>query len=302
MANLFFITDLHITTTCSSRVDDPLEAVIGKLQWVVDYCNLHCATLVMGGDIFDTPTVTFEAYNALVSVLRSVHRGVYVVWGNHDMLYRNTDNNRKCTLYTLIESGVVKELRQGMDVVLDSELILTSNLPLRTRQIPQVLVYHGFLEQRDGSFTVTMSDLMGCESGGTSLVLLGHDHTKYDDVVLPNGVTVVRCGSFFRNRRDESCRRQVYGVMVECSNGVIHHTLVEVPARTPDEVFASKSSQQVADAQMEEVSYDALISSLRSSTGSQDLTFSEALGAVAEQDVVSYCETLVSNKIVKKVK
>lgn len=302
MVRLFFITDLHITTTCSSRVDSPLDAIIGKLQWVVDYCNRNSASLVMGGDIFDTPTVTFEAYNALVSVLRNVRCGVYVVWGNHDMLYRSVENNRKCTLYTLIESGVVKELCTGTDVILGSELALTSSLPLRTRQIPQVLVYHGFLEQRDGLFTVTMSDLLGCESGGMSLVLLGHDHTKYDDVVLPNGVTVVRCGSFFRNRRDESCRRQVYGVLVECSNGFIQHTLVEVPARAPDEVFASKSSQQVADAQLGEVNYDALISSLRSSTGSQDLTFREALCAVAEQAVVSYCETLVSNKIVKKVK
>lgn len=302
MVRVFFITDLHITTSCSSRVDDPLKTVIRKLEWCADYCNCREAALVLGGDVFDTPTVTFEAYNAVVGVLRKFRFGVYAVWGNHDMLYRTSDNNHKCSLYSLFDSGVVRELRSDTDIVLGSCLSLTTRLPLRACPIPQVLVYHGFLEQRDGVFSVSLADLLSCDGKeNTTMVLLGHDHTKYADLVLDNGVIVVRPGSFFRNRRDESCHRQVYGVLVESSGARLSHTLVEVPAGTPDEVFAVKTTKEELGSS-DSISYDALLSSLRSSTGFQDMTFTEALSAVAGSDVVEYCSGLLSSSNVKKIK
>ena len=298
MAGLLFITDLHITTTCSSRVDDPLSTIVRKLEWCLSFCESRGIPLVLGGDVFDTPTVSFEAYNAVYAVLKRFSHGVYAVWGNHDMLYRSRENVRKCSLYALIQSGVVRELHAGEDVVFGGLFRLTCRLPLQTCSIPQVLVYHGFLNQRDGDFTVDVTDLVGCES--LSLVLLGHDHTKYDDLQLSSNVIVVRPGSFYRNRRDESCRRQVYGVWVDAGVSGIRHTLVEVPAGTPDEVFASKSSDSLVAVDV--VDYDALLTSLRESTGSEDMTFVEALSSVAPKEVVSYCEGLVSSVNVIKQK
>lgn len=293
MKGLFFITDLHVCSVCRSRIDSPIDAIGKKLQWVVSYCNAHDYALVLGGDIFDTPTVSFEVYNWLVSILGGLQTSCYAVWGNHDMLYRSHTNASKCALFTLGNSGVIRFIGEADQLLLDNgSIILTSSLPLQTRSVPQVLVYHGFLEIKDGAFTVSVSDLLGCTSD--AVVLLGHDHSVYDDVILSNGVRIVRCGSFYRNRRDAACMRGVYGVEVTLADGALLTKRVLVPSAPYGDVFAEKSCLKASGES--DVSYEVLLSTLKSCSTERDLTFDEALRAVASAEEVEYIQKRASHE------
>lgn len=291
MSRFLFITDLHITTTCPVRTGNPLEDVCSKLRWCVDFVNEHDATLLLGGDIFDKPTVPLEAINMVIEVLRGCRRMPLGVWGNHDQLYRAAENNPKCALYTLASSRVIA-LIDDRDVEFE-DCTVTNVLPLQTSSSPQILIYHGFLNQKDGRFTVPLSDIVSPSS--PTLVLLGHDHIEYADLELSDSVTVVRPGSLFRNRRVETSERPPKGVYVEVSNGSISHSLVEVPARSFDSIFAVKTDGFVAPS--EDVDYDKLLETLQASCGSDDLTFIDALSSVADEDVVLYCEGVVAESL-----
>lgn len=278
MNGLLFITDVHLCGACSSRVDDPWEAIGSKLRAVVSCCNEWGYGLIIGGDLFDTPTVSFELYNRLVGVLSGLSEPCYVVWGNHDMLYRSMGNAHKCSLYALVAAGVVRLIGEETMVVLGgSPVRLTSVLPLGTASVPQVLVYHGFLEIRDGIFTVSQADLLGCASD--AVVLLGHDHAVYDDVVLSNGVRIVRCGSFYRNRRDASCYRGVFACEVRCAGGVLHTRRVSVPCKSPDVIFAAKDSAVLAS-KSAVVDYGELVGLLEGVSREKGISFEEAVAAV----------------------
>lgn len=286
MEGLFFITDVHLCGVCSSRVDPPWEALKKKLSFVVDYCNAHHYGLVIGGDLFDTPTVSFELYNGLVGVLSGLVEPCWVVWGNHDMLYRSMSNAHKCSLYTLGASGVVRLLTGAELIKLGSETVyLTSQLPLMSNDCPQVLVYHGFLEIKDGAFTVSQADLLGCKT--PAVVLLGHDHAVYDDVVLPNGVRIVRCGSFYRNRREASCYRGVFGCVVRWVNGALFTERVAIPCKSAQTVFAVKDSASLVH-KSAEVDYGELVKLLQNASRVKEATFEGALRCVASPQEVEY--------------
>lgn len=282
---LFFITDLHVTSVCRSRVDIPMEAIGAKLQWVVNYCNEHQYALLLGGDVFDTPTVGFEVYNELVSILQNLSTPCFGVWGNHDMLYRSHTNDKKCALYALAQAHVVSLFSSPVDLFIgDTCIRLTGSLPLCTASVPQVLVYHGFLEIKDGAFTVSIADLLGCAS--EAVVLLGHDHAVYDDVRLSNGVLISRCGSFYRNRREDTCRRGVYGSLVTVKDGSLSVSRVAIPCKSFEEIFVEKGSLSGVSDDL--VDYTSLIKSLGAAVVGRDITFEEALQQVASSEEVEY--------------
>lgn len=299
MSRFLFVTDLHINTVCAVRTGNPLDDVLQKLRWCVAKANELDATLLLGGDIFDKATVPYEAVNGVMDVLSGCRYTALCVWGNHDMLYRADENARRCALYTLGASGTVGFIDNT--VVSYPDCYVGGQLPLETRDKPQLLVYHGFLEQKDGRFTVSVSDLVGCSS--PALVLLGHDHVEYADYVVNDHIAVVRPGSLFRNRRVSTSDRVPKAVYVEVENGSIRHSLLEVSvARSASDIFSVSGSmpESVTSSDSSTMSYDTLLELLRNSSGGDGLSFMDALRMVAPDDVVSYCEGILGAASVQK--
>lgn len=206
-----FVTDLHITTSAPFRVGDPLSDVLSKLEYVIEYANARDALILMGGDIFDKPTIPYEAYTRVCSVLSKAKYTPLAIKGNHDQLFRCDDNDKKTTLYNAFSIGVLKELNGTVDL---GSCYVTSDKCLVNRDKPQILVFHGFLNTKDGKHTLYADDLSGVTT--RTLVLLGHDHVEYDPVTLGQ-CDVYRIGSLFRNRRVETSDRNPKMLFVEVS-------------------------------------------------------------------------------------
>lgn len=287
MSRFLFITDLHLQSSSVSRTGDPLQDCIDKLRWVVSKANADSSILLIGGDVFDRASPSYEVFNAFVDVLLGATVPVYAIKGNHDMLFMSDANDRKCALSALYKSGLLISL-DGKTVDL-GDCVLTNELPLVTRSKPQVAMFHGFLNTPDDKrFTVKVQDLM---CGSDSVVLLGHDHADYGVTVLSESVSVVRPGSLFRNKRDVSSDRVPCIVRVEVSNGRVFVSREDVPCRPWSEVMR-ESKVRVSDSDSD-VDYQGLIEQLRSSQ-STCRSFMDIVRSVTTDDISAYIEGILS--------
>lgn len=286
-----FITDLHITTSAPFRVGDPLSDVLSKLEYVIEYANARDALILMGGDIFDKPTIPYEAYTRVCSVLSRAKYTPLAIKGNHDQLFRCDDNDKKTTLYNAFSIGVLKELNGTVDL---GSCYVTSDKCLVNRDKPQILVFHGFLNTKDGKHTLYADDLTGVTT--PTLVLLGHDHVEYEPVTV--GVcTVYRIGSLFRNRRVETSDRNPKMLFIEVSGNDFTTELVPVPCKSVLEIFRETSGK--AD-KSEDSDYTELISELSKING-EDVDFMSVINKVANPQVADYIGGMLSAAKVKNV-
>lgn len=288
---IVFITDTHITTSAPFRVGDPLLDVLSKLDYVIEFANSKDAVVVIGGDIFDKSTVPYEAYTAVCETLRKAKYTPWAIKGNHDQLFRCDDNDKKTTLYNAFKLGVLCELKEPTDF---GEFILTPDKSLINRDKPQILVYHGFLNVKDGKHTVFIDDLAGVTT--TTLVLLGHDHVEYEPVTL-GACTVYRIGSLFRNRRVETSDRNPKMLYVEVSDGKFIPEVLEVPAKPATEIFRETVGKSD---KVEESDYVALISELKRVNG-EDVDLLSVVSKIAEARVCEYIESMLNESKIKNV-
>lgn len=288
---LCFVSDLHITTSAPFRVGDPLSDVLSKLEYVIEYANARDALILMGGDIFDKPTIPYEAYTRVCSVLSKAKYTPLAIKGNHDQLFRCDDNDKKTTLYNAFSIGVLKELNGTVDL---GSCYVTSDKCLVNRDKPQILVFHGFLNTKDGKHTLYADDLTGVTT--PTLVLLGHDHVEYEPVTI-GACTVYRIGSLFRNRRVETSDRNPKMLFIEVSGNDFNTELVSVPCKSVLEIFRETSGK--AD-KSEDSDYTELISELSKING-EDIDFMSIINKVANPQVADYIGGMLSAAKVKNV-
>lgn len=288
---IVFITDTHITTSAPFRVGDPLLDVLSKLDYVIEFANSKDAVVVIGGDIFDKSTVPYEAYTAVCETLRKAKYTPWAIKGNHDQLFRCDDNDKKTTLYNAFKLGVLCELKEVVDF---GDFILTPDKSLINREKPQILVYHGFLNVKDGKHTVFIDELSGVTT--PTLVLLGHDHVEYEPVTL-GACTVYRIGSLFRNKRVETFNRNPKMLYVEVSDGKFTTEILEVPAKPATEIFRETVGKSD---KVEESDYVALISELKRVNG-EDVDLLSVVSKIAEARVCEYIESMLNESKIKNI-
>lgn len=92
--------DLHLTDLKpKARVDeeDWLGVQIDKLNWMKKLCEEHQVPLIIGGDVFDKTTLSFNFLNKLKSCFPD---HCYCLLGNHDEVGNNTQSYDKSVWYT----------------------------------------------------------------------------------------------------------------------------------------------------------------------------------------------------------
>lgn len=107
--------DLHLTDLKpKARVDeeDWLGVQMEKLQWMKRLCEEHKVPLIVGGDVFDKTTLTFNFLNKLKGCFPEES---YCLLGNHDEVGNNTQSYERSVWYT----GYLMGLYTG---IYDSEM------------------------------------------------------------------------------------------------------------------------------------------------------------------------------------
>lgn len=289
MTNYVSISDLHLGGSHNVRTGDVYEDIWKKLDFVVNYTNNVNADLLLPGDIFDKPTLPDTYKNKFISILKKVKNTVWVIYGNHDELFNNENLRYKTSLNLLITAGIVKELKT--EVFKDH--VLTGELPLKTYGMPQVAMFHGFLNVEDGKNTVKFSDL---DTKDSVVLVLGHDHTVYEPVKFGN-VEIVRPGSFLRGIRLDEQHRIPKLVHISVGDGMIEYNLVDILCRDAAEIFTTK--QATISKRDKEESYDDIINQIRNSKQSE-MTLMSALGVVTTPDVVLYLKNILEEAYSEK--
>lgn len=281
-----FITDLHITTSSNVRTGDLVDDLSKKLEWVVDYCNDNNAALLLGGDLFDRPSVPDYLKTHFAKILCRVHNKVYSVTGNHCRLYNNNDYAYRTSYNLLAALGVFVDLDsiEGVDF---GPLYLTGRVPVITRNKPQIIVYHGFLNQEDGLNTFRFSDL---QTEDPCIVFLGHDHVVYPVLQYTDKIRIYRPGSFQRNTREESQNRIPCLLHVRMINGSLKVKTVPIKAaRLANEIFKTKVSDAASTRVVVDL-YQDLIGKLQL-TLSQEENLYALLSKVTDLTTVNYIKT-----------
>lgn len=287
-----FFSDCHITTSAPFRVGDPLQDIISKLEYVIEKANSYDALILIGGDVFDKPTIPYEAYTAVCEVFKKATYTPIAIKGNHDQLFRCDDNDKKTTIYNAFKLGVLRELKSPMDVC---SCVLTPDKSLINRDKPQILVYHGFLNVKDGKHTVYVDDLAGVTT--PTLVLLGHDHVEYDPVQI-GSCMVYRIGSLFRDQRVVTSNRTPKMLYIEVENGQFRTELLEVPARSVTDIFRETSGKVTTEVSSD---YDTLISEFKN-ISEEDNDLMSLVSRVADGPVYQYIENLLNSHRINSVK
>lgn len=281
MDGFIFITDLHITANCAVRTGDVLDDVCKKIEHVVEYANLVGLPIVIGGDVFDKPTVPDFVKAAAARVFRRAEKPIYAISGNHDTLYNNDEFNVRTSYNLFVETGLFTDFT-GKTIDL-GEYVLTNELPLVTNGKPTVCVYHGFWNVDDGRWNCKTTDVVGTED--EVLVLLGHDHTVYEDEMPRGNVRVVRPGSLLRGIRVDEQNRTPSMVVCSLNGEKWVAERAPIQCRAASEIFTAKRFElkptEVRD------SYEGIIGRLKEAK-SGEMTLEDALKEVTEQDVIDY--------------
>jgi DNA repair exonuclease SbcCD nuclease subunit len=121
-----YITDTHLTyQSFRTRLDDPAQTGIDKLQWVLELALVNNIRMVVhGGDFFNAPAQQTYFLNRLIQLIQMYKRkGVilYSVVGNHDVHGINYDHYKYASIGVLTNTDTVQLLG---DVELEDKTIL----------------------------------------------------------------------------------------------------------------------------------------------------------------------------------
>lgn len=112
---ILYLTDTHIRgTSPRSRLDDLPQALLAKLQEVVELAREHqVAAILHGGDLFDRPDVAPAVALDFLRVLMQAPCPIYGIAGNHDIFGFNPQTVPRTMLGLFDGFQVVRLLHPG---------------------------------------------------------------------------------------------------------------------------------------------------------------------------------------------
>lgn len=250
------IGDTHFTpNTPSSRKDDYPASIEAKYRSIFDL--YPCDIAVLMGDVFHRPLLPLKYVNKMARVeveTKGVDKHTtWVIPGNHDCTYSDVEYLNYSALGNWIETQLVEVLEDKIVKVGDVDVqllgwIFGKSLPVARKDTFSILVGHAFYETSpiEGKDLVLTKDEI--IEGGYNIVVLGHDHAKYEPVILETGQKIYRPGSLSRGTS------HFYNVWREVS--ILHMKIVGkgnkidckaeyvvIPSKPPEECFLEEARE-----------------------------------------------------------
>ncbi len=247
---LLAIGDPHVEARQPGfRCDDYANAVLGKLQWCLDYCQQHHLLPVLLGDLFDKPRDNPNwLITQLIGMLQSVE--VIGIYGNHDCAEPALSENDSLSI--LIQAGCLQLVSEQhcWRGEMNGRPVLVGGSSWRTELPRQIALprRQQLFEERPLVIWLTHHDITmpGYEGAGrwapfemehVDLVVNGHIHRRLETVV--KGPTHwVTPGNISRRSRSEAIRRHVPAVLrIDVSPDDCQLSYIQVPHEPAEKVF-----------------------------------------------------------------
>jgi hypothetical protein len=210
--------DLHITNkTPRSRKDNYSLTQLGKVGQLIKVANDECDAMVMSGDVFDSPSISFSLLLSYFKLFGYCKVPVFSIFGQHDEKYRLREDTPldfldQCKMIKILGTGANHSVAQGHFHIFGCSY--GEEIPKPIENAPNMLVIHRMVI--DQKLWVGQKDYLVARdfdkwASGFDFVLSGDNHQSiyiksFDGRVLFNS------GSLMRSRSDQKNHRPVCGI------------------------------------------------------------------------------------------
>lgn len=209
-----YMTDQHITNKWpQSRLDNYLETILNKVEWVIQFANQEDAYILLGGDLVDRYTCSPEVVNKIISIFRTANKPIFGIVGNHDVYAQNFHVLDNVILGTVFKSGIVNLLTAdpifitednmvvqltGANYIPDMEKHKELYQPVRCPDSNwSIHIIHSFLIKKHWETLKRQYTLITEVNSSADIILAGHEHQGFG-VVEDNGTIFINPGSLGR--------------------------------------------------------------------------------------------------------
>lgn len=211
MQKVIYITDPHISgKNPICRLDDLTTTQFIKLRKVIKKSNELGIPIINGGDLTDSPNISYSTYTKLANILKQCKHGFYTVYGNHDLQYHTLETTDSVALGALIESVPtikhISEFEFDYDIPIDYEDWDNEKLIIHNKA--NILICHRAIITNfmvDSSWKKDNNiDFYNINNKGLSkygLILCGHFHKQYR--IIKNGKIVLNPGCLTRRKSND---------------------------------------------------------------------------------------------------
>lgn len=247
---ILYITDSHLkdkNPVC--RKDDYPTAIIGKMRDAVNLANEHKAHLVHGGDLFDSPRISFALFYRLWSVLQSYWRKpMQIVVGNHEWKGSWDEWSGKSPLAILQLAGIAK--------LYPEELVWNAD----------GFVIHSVHKHIVDKPVLWEHTLMSDYAGPGNIVLISDYHPQQGHIIKKLGkkkVHFISPGAMARGSRAETdITRTPCAALIDIEWPEIEVSFVPLPSALPaGDVYNERVEDTVAEKRQ---SFDEAVQHLKS--------------------------------------
>jgi len=210
--------DLHITNkTPRSRKDNYSLTQLGKVGQLIKAANDECDVMVISGDMFDSPSISFSLLLSYMKLFKSCKIPIFSIYGQHDMRYRSREDTPldfldQCEMIKILGTGANHAVAQGYYHIFGCSY--GEEIPKPIENAPNMLVIHRMVI--DQKLWVGQKDYLVARdfdkwASGFDFVLSGDNHQSIC-IKNSNSKILFNPGSLMRSRSDQKDNRPVYGI------------------------------------------------------------------------------------------
>lgn len=201
------ISDLHLTDKKpKNRSDVYFETCLEKFDWILGFSKKYSDALIIGGDVFDYPSVPRWFLGRIFKILRKYEQKIFVIPGQHDLRY-HVKGLENTSLGVLINSGYMTLLKPDKKYMLGNASIVGLGWEEKLEEKSgDILVTHQMVTEFDplweGQTGYSTAPMILHKHKGFKCVISGDNH-KCHSYINDAGQVNVNCGSVMRSKKDQ---------------------------------------------------------------------------------------------------
>lgn len=232
--------DLHLRETIPRyRKDKYLLAQYIKIKWILDQSILHDADILIAGDLFDTPKLSYSFTNMYLEILLGYTLNIYACAGQHDLRYHVNDLDNT-PMGTLIASGAITNRNKpfiqisgwGEKIPKEKKMVLLTHRCITPKEPPF------FLED-----AVSASSMLR-KHPQYQFIVSGDYHTPH--VTQIKDRWLINPGSVMRSNKDqEEHKPRVY--LIDTTKGTVEPIFIPIESASKVFDFAKMEREDKTD-------------------------------------------------------